>query len=244
MLERLKQEVLEANREIAKAQLAALTWGNVSGWDKDSQCMVIKPSGVDYGDLRAEDLVVVNAEGKVVEGTLRPSSDTPTHLYLYRQFGGVGDAGGTGGGLGGITHTHSVYATAFAQALREIPCLGTTHADHFMGTIPVTRNLTREEIEADYEGNTGVVIVERFLKAEKPIKPKEMPAVLVAHHAPFTWGKSPKEAIKNAIALEQVAMMALQTFALAPQMGAIPSHVLNKHYERKHGPKAYYGQVK
>lgn len=238
MLERLKVEVLEANREIARAQLAALTWGNVSGWDSASRCMVIKPSGVDYGDLRAEDLVVVDAEGKVIEGTMRPSSDTPTHLYLYRHFGGEGS------GLGGITHTHSVCATAFAQALREIPCLGTTHADHFMGTIPLTRNLTREEIAADYEGNTGVVIVERFLQAEKPIKPQEMPAVLVAHHAPFTWGKSPKEAIKNAIALEQVAMMALNTFALAPQMGAIPAHVLNKHYQRKHGPKAYYGQGK
>jgi L-ribulose-5-phosphate 4-epimerase len=234
MLEALKAEVLAANLEIARTGLAQLTWGNVSGIDRQAGLVVIKPSGVDYAKLRAEDLVVLDLEGKVVEGKMRPSSDTPTHILLYRAFKDIG----------GVTHTHSPFATGFAQALREIPCLGTTHADHFLGTIPVTRNLTREEIEADYEGNTGVVIVERFLEANPVLNPLDMPAVLVAHHAPFTWGKGPMAALKNALALEQVAGMALHTFSLQPNMPSIPAHILDKHFSRKHGPGAYYGQPK
>ncbi len=232
MLEALRQQVLLANKEIARTGLAQLTWGNVSGIDRATGIVMIKPSGVDYAQLRAEDLVAVDLDGKVVEGKLRPSSDTATHVKLYRAFPKIG----------GVTHTHSTFATAFAQALREIPCLGTTHADHFLGPVPLTRNLTREELDEDYEGNTGEVIIERFLKGNPPIEPGDMPAVLVAHHAPFTWGKNAMDALKNAIALENVAAMALHTFALSPQTGAIPGHVLDKHFERKHGPNAYYGQ--
>jgi len=232
MLDELRNHVLAANLEIAKADLAKLTWGNVSGIDRESGLVVIKPSGVDYAQLKAENLVIVDLDGKVVEGGFKPSSDTATHVRLYRAFPQIG----------GVTHTHSPCATAFAQALREIPCLGTTHADHFLGSIPVTRNLTPEEIEADYEGNTGTVIIERFLAAAPAIDPMDMPGVLVAHHAPFAWGKNAKDAIKNAIALEGVAEMALKTFALNPGMGSLPSHILRKHFNRKHGPGAYYGQ--
>lgn len=232
MLEALRQQVLLANKEIARTGLAQLTWGNVSGIDRATGIVMIKPSGVDYAQLRAEDLVAVDLNGQVVEGKLRPSSDTATHVKLYRAFPKIG----------GVTHTHSTFATAFAQALREIPCLGTTHADHFLGPVPVTRNLTREELDEDYEGNTGEVIVERFLQGKPAIEPSDMPAVLVAHHAPFTWGKNAMDALKNALALENVAAMALHTFALNPQIGAIPGHVLDKHFERKHGPNAYYGQ--
>lgn len=232
MLEALKREVLEANRDIERLALAALTWGNVSGIDRSSGLVVIKPSGVAYSKLKPEDMVVVDLDNKKVEGALRPSVDTITHVMLYRAFEGIG----------GIVHTHSPCAVAFAQALREIPCLGTTHADHFLGTIPVTRNLTPEEIAADYEGNTGKVIVERF--AQGGLDPVDMPAVLVAHHAPFVWGKSAGDALKNAVALEQVAEMALRTYALNPGIGAIPEHVLNEHYHRKHGPNASYGQEK
>ncbi len=228
MLEALKIEVLEANKDIERLALAGLTWGNVSGIDRDTGLVVIKPSGVAYSKLKPEDMVVVDLENKKVEGSLRSSVDTITHVMLYRAFPGVG----------GIVHTHSTYAVAFAQALREIPCLGTTHADHFLGTIPVTRNLTPEEIAADYEGNTGKVIIERF----EHINPLDMPAVLVAHHAPFVWGKSASQALKNAVALEHVAEMAQRTYALNPGIGAIPGHILSEHYNRKHGPNASYGQ--
>lgn len=230
MLEALKQEVCAANRELETSGLVKLTWGNVSGIDRASGLWCIKPSGVPYAELKPEDLVVLDLEGKVVEGKLRPSSDTKTHLHLYREFAEIG----------GITHTHSPYATMFSQASRELPCFGTTHADHFFGTVPVARALTKAEIDDDYEHNTGVAIVERF--RELKLHPLEMPAVLQAHHAPFTWGKGAMDSLNNSIALEMCAQMALGTLTLNPSLGAIPSHILQKHHDRKHGPGAYYGQ--
>jgi L-ribulose-5-phosphate 4-epimerase len=228
MLEDLKDQVCQANVDLAACGLVTLTWGNVSGIDGDRDRVVIKPSGVPYERLRPADMVVVDLEGCVLEGDLRPSSDTPSHVLLYRHFDGAG----------GITHTHSRHATMFAQARREIPCLGTTHADHFFGTVPVTRPLSTEEVEADYEGNTGRVIVERFADLD----PRAMPAVLVAGHAPFTWGKDAAESLNNAAALEAVAEMALGTWLLDSQAPLLEAYVLNKHYQRKHGPEAYYGQ--
>lgn len=228
MLEELKDLVCQANVDLAACGLVTLTWGNVSGISPDRDRVVIKPSGVPYERLLSVDMVVVDLDGRVVEGELRPSSDTPTHVLLYRHFVGVG----------GITHTHSRHAAMFAQARREIPCLGTTHADHFFGAVPVTRPLTAAEVEADYEGNTGQVIVERFAGLD----PLAMPAVLVAGHAPFTWGKNAADSVKNALALEAVAEMALGTWLLNPQAPPLEDHVLDKHYQRKHGPKAYYGQ--
>lgn len=228
MLEELKDLVCQANVDLAACGLVTLTWGNVSGISPDRDRVVIKPSGVPYERLLSVDMVVVDLDGRVVEGDLRPSSDTPTHVLLYRHFAGVG----------GITHTHSRHAAMFAQARREIPCLGTTHADHFFGAVPVTRPLTAAEVEADYEGNTGQVIVERFAGLD----PLAMPAVLVAGHAPFTWGKNAADSVKNALALEAVAEMALGTWLLNPQAPPLEDHVLDKHYRRKHGPNAYYGQ--
>lgn len=228
MLEALKEEVLEANVEIGRQDLAKLTWGNVSGIDRERGLIVIKPSGVPYAKLKASDMVVIDLENNKVEGSLRPSVDAITHVMLYRAFGKIG----------GVVHTHSPCAVAFAQALREIPCLGSTHADHFLGPIPLTRNLTPEEISEDYEGNTGKVIIERFAGLD----PLDMPAVLVAHHAPFIWGKSATEAIKNAIALESVADMAIKSIALNPATPLIPDHMLKEHHARKHGPAARYGQ--
>jgi L-ribulose-5-phosphate 4-epimerase len=228
MLEALKEAVCRANLELVEHGLVTLTWGNVSGISSDRQHVVIKPSGVPYDVMAPEHMVVVDLDGKVVEGTLRPSSDTPTHVLLYREFGAIG----------GITHTHSTHATIFAQARREIPCLGTTHADHFFGPVPVTRPLTEAELDAGYEVNTGTVIVERF----KDLDPVAMPAVLVAGHAPFAWGKDVAESVKNAVALEAVAEMALGTFALVQKPVTLEPYVLDKHYQRKHGPNAYYGQ--
>jgi len=230
--EQLKEEVWRANRDLVEAGLVVHTWGNVSGADSGEGVMAIKPSGVDYDELRPEDMVVVSVEtGEVVDGQLRPSSDTPSHLVLYQKFGSIG----------GVVHTHSTYATSWAQACREIPCLGTTHADHFFGPVPLTRQLTPEEIERDYERNTGEVIVERF--SEGDLNPKEFPGVLVPCHGPFAWGEDAKSALKNAIILEQVARIALYTVGLNPQIGEIPQALLNKHYMRKHGPDAYYGQL-
>ena len=230
MLEELKERVAEANRQLAPSGLVKLTWGNVSEIDRDSGIVGIKPSGVDYSALTASDIVLLDLDGNVAEGTLNPSSDTKTHLYLYRSWPGIG----------GVTHTHSPFATAFSQAGRPLPCLGTTHADHFYGPVPVCRALTPEEVAEDYEHNTGVAIVEHF--AAHNITPIEMPAVLQHFHAPFTWGKSGLDSIKNSIALEMCAQMAISTLQLAPDAPPLPAHLLDKHYLRKHGPGAYYGQ--
>jgi len=228
MLERLKKEVLKANLDLVKLGLVTLTWGNVSGIDRSKGWIVIKPSGVDYNKLTIKNMVVVDLNGKVVEGKKRPSSDTPAHIELYKTFPEVG----------GITHTHSKYATMFAQACKEIPCLGTTHADHFYGAIPITRFLTEEEVNSDYELNTGKVIVERF----ENINPVNMPGVLVAGHAPFCFGKSAAESVRNGLILERVAEMALGTFQLNPGTKELLKYISEKHYKRKHGPDAYYGQ--
>lgn len=227
MLEQLKAEVCQANLELVRHGLVTLTWGNVSGIDRQRELVVIKPSGIDYDQMTPERMVVVDLQGNVVEGELRPSCDTPAHVVLYRHFEEVG----------GVTHTHSTRATIFAQARVEIPCLGTTHADHFHGPVPVTRPLTRQEVETDYEANTGQVVVERFAELD----PLEMPAALVAGHAPFAWGTDAAESVVNAVALEAVAEMAIQTFLLRGRP-VLESYVLEKHFRRKHGPDAYYGQ--
>ena len=230
MLDALKQLVCQANLNLVAHGLVTLTWGNVSGISEDRERVVIKPSGVPYAEMRPEQMVVVDLEGRVVEGRLRPSSDTPTHVLLYRHFTDVG----------GITHTHSRYATIFAQARVEIPCLGTTHADHFFGPVPVTRPLSPQEVDEAYEAHTGHVIIERF----RDLNPTAMPAVLVAGHAPFAWGNDAAESVKNAVALEAVAEMALGVRQLRPDAPPLESYVLEKHYRRKHGPDAYYGQQK
>jgi len=228
MLGELKKEVLHANLELQNKKLVIYTWGNVSGIDRERGLIVIKPSGVAYDDLTVDDLVVLDLEGNVVEGKLRPSSDTPTHLELYRQFKDIG----------GVVHTHSLWATIWAQAQKAIPCRGTTHADYFYGEIPCTRPLTQDEVETDYETNTGKVIVERFSDLDY----KQVPAVLVAEHAPFVWGKDAEEAVHNSVVLEQVAQMAYLTKELSNSDQPISGYVLDKHYLRKHGPGAYYGQ--
>jgi L-ribulose-5-phosphate 4-epimerase len=230
MLEQLKQSVCQANLDLVRHGLVTLTWGNVSAISADRQHVVIKPSGVSYDSMRPEHMVVVDLEGDVVEGNLRPSSDTPTHVWLYKHFKSIG----------GITHTHSRYATIFAQARVEIPCYGTTHADHFSGPVPCTRPLTKQEVDTAYELETGRVIVERFAKLD----PAAVPAVLVAGHAPFAWGKDAAESVKNAVALEAVAEMALGVLQLSRTAPLLEQYVLDKHYERKHGPNAYYGQGK
>ena len=230
MLKALKQKVLLANLDLVKYDLVTLTWGNVSGIDREKNLVVIKASGVDYDKMIIEDMVVVDLTGKVVEGNLRPSSDTPTHIELYKNFESIG----------GITHSHSEYATIFAQACKEIPCLGTTHADHFYGNVPLTRFLTKEEVDENYELNTGKIIIERF----KDLDPVETPGVLLAGHAPFTWGKTPAESVTNNLILERVAKMAFSALLLNPETETLPEFILNKHYLRKHGPNAYYGQTK
>lgn len=230
MLEQLKVEVLEANLKLPKHGLVTFTWGNVSGIDRNQGLVVIKPSGVPYDELQADHLVVLDLDGNVVEGSLRPSSDTPTHLALYKAFSTVG----------GIVHTHSPWATSWAQAGRAIPPLGTTHADYFYGEIPCTRALTSEEVTRDYELETGKVIVETFLENE--LAPLAMPGILVKNHAPFCWGKDADEAVHNAVVLEEVAKMTLQTNQLNPGVRPISQHLLDKHYLRKHGANAYYGQ--
>ncbi len=227
-LTELREEVCRANLDLVRHGLVTLTWGNVSGINADRDLVVIKPSGVGYDRMTPETMVVVDLDGKVVEGELRPSCDTPAHVVLYRQFEEVG----------GVTHTHSSQATSFAQARVEIPCLGTTHADHFHGPVPVTRPLTQQEVETAYEANTGQVIVERFAE----LNPLEMPAALVAGHAPFAWGKDAAGSVVNAVALEAVAKMALETIALRRDAPRLESYVLQKHYNRKHGAGAYYGQ--
>jgi L-ribulose-5-phosphate 4-epimerase len=228
MLEDLKQQVCEANLALHCAGLVLLTWGNVSGRDPKTGLVVIKPSGVGYEAMRPEQMVVVDLDGKVVEGDLRPSSDTPTHLALYRAFQGIR----------GVAHTHSTYATAWAQARRSLPCYGTTHADNFRGAIPVTEEMTPEEIAGDYELETGNVIVRAF----RNISPLEVPAVLVAGHGPFTWGRSAAHAVENSIVLEQVALTGILTEHLSPGGTGIGDALRDKHFLRKHGPGAYYGQ--
>lgn len=224
----LKREVWEANLALHRSGLVILTWGNVSGRDPSSGLIAIKPSGVGYDEMRADDMVVLDITGRVVEGVLRPSSDTPTHLAIYRAFEGVL----------GVAHTHSTYATAWAQARRSLPCYGTTHADNFYGAVPVTDDLTDEQIQGDYEAETGAVIVRAFAGRA----PLETPGVLVAGHGPFTWGRSAAHAVENSIVLEQAAHTAILTERLSPDAHPIGQALLDKHFLRKHGPGAYYGQ--
>jgi len=230
MLESLKESVLCANLQLPAHQLVTFTWGNVSGIDRASGLVVIKPSGVPYDVMRAEDMVVVDLNGGVVEGKRNPSSDTPTHLALYRAFDGIG----------GIVHTHSRWATTFAQAHRPVPALGTTHADDFHGEIPCTRPLTAAEIAGEYELETGNVIIETFRSAG--IAPAAVPGVLVASHGPFAWGTDAADAVHNAVVMEEAAFMAWHALLLNPALSPIPQELLDRHYFRKHGPGAYYGQ--
>src|SRR5215469_6473491 len=229
MLEKLKTDVCKANLDLVAEGLVVQTWGNASGIDRETGLVAIKPSGVPYEGMKPEHMVVVSlADGKVVEGNLKPSSDTATHLELYRAFKGIG----------GVVHTHSLYATAWAQAKRKIPSYGTTQADYWFGEVPCTRAMTPVEIKTDYEKNTGTVIVETFRK----LNPLEHPAVLVASHGPFTWGTSPADAVHNASVLEFVARLAIETLRINPRTKPMPSALLDKHFLRKHGAKAYYGQ--
>ena len=230
MLEQLKKEVYEANMELPKRGLVTYTWGNVSGIDREAGLFVIKPSGVDYEKLSPEDMVVLDLEGNVVEGKYRPSSDTATHLELYKKYPEIG----------GVVHTHSPWATSWAQASREIPCYGTTHADYFYGTIPCARNLTKEEIDAGYEKNTGTIIIETF--EGLGINPMYTPGVLCANHGPFTWGKDAHDAVHNSVVLEEVAKMAAQAELINPKLKLAPQEMQDKHFFRKHGANAYYGQ--
>ena len=230
MLEQLKKEVYEANMELPKRGLITYTWGNVSGIDRESGLFVIKPSGVDYDKLSPEDMVVMDLDGNRVEGDLNPSSDTPTHIELYKAFKD----------LGGIVHTHSPWATSWAQAGRSIPCYGTTHADYIYGEIPCVRNLTKEEIEEAYEKNTGVLIADEFEAKKKDYI--AVPAVLCKNHGVFTWGKDAHEAVHNAVVAEEVAKMAARCEMINPQIKPAPQELQDKHYYRKHGANAYYGQ--
>lgn len=229
MLEALKETVCEANLELSRRGVVLYTWGNVSGIDRARGLVVIKPSGVPYQGMQPSDMVVVDLEGHIVEGTLRLSSDTPTHLELYKAFPEIG----------GVVHTHSTHAVVFAQAGMEIPPLGTTHADYFYGAVPVSRSLTRDEVQEAYEKNTGRVIVETVHETER--EPLAVPGVLVRNHGPFTWGKDPAEAVYHSVVLEEIAEMAWKTLQINPA-AALPPYILEKHYQRKHGPKAYYGQ--
>lgn len=226
-IQELKQQVFQANLDIVKHGLVIFTWGNVSGIDREKGWVVIKPSGVSYNNMKAEDMAVVDLDGNTVEGRLKPSSDTPTHVELYKAFPSVG----------GIVHTHSTYATAWAQAGRDIPNIGTTHADYFSGDIPCTRDMTKEEVEGEYEKDTGIVIVERFSQ----LNPVHVPGVLVKNHGPFSWGKDPDEAVHNAVVMEQVAKMAFIAYQVNPDL-TMNELLIQKHFFRKHGPGAYYGQ--
>lgn len=228
MLKKLKKQVYEANMELEKRHLITYTWGNASGIDRERGLVVIKPSGVEYDELDADNMVVVNLNGEVVEGEYRPSSDTPTHLELYKVFPEIG----------GIVHTHSTMATAWAQAGRALPCYGTTHADYFYGEVPCARNLTKEEIEEAYEKNTGKVIIEAF----EGKNPMYVPGVLCKNHGPFTWGKNPAQAVYHAVVLEEIAKMNFYTELLNKKVKPAPAELQDKHFMRKHGPNAYYGQ--
>ena len=228
MLEELKKEVYEANMLLKKSGLVILTWGNVSAIDREKELFVIKPSGVPYEEMQPEDMVVMNLKGKKIEGDLNPSSDTPTHLELYKNFKDIG----------GVVHTHSKWATSFAQAGKSIEAFGTTHADYFYGTIPCTRKMTSDEIENNYEKQTGKVIIETF----KDINPSSIPSVLVKGHGPFSWGDSALDAVENAIVLEELSSIAFNTIQINNKTKGISQLLLNKHYLRKHGDDAYYGQ--
>lgn len=228
MLEELKEEVAAANLALVEEGLVLETWGNASAILRSEGLVVIKPSGMPYEDLEAEDLVTLDLDGNIVDGELRPSSDTPTHLALYRAFPKIGS----------VVHTHSHFATSWAQAGKPIPCFGTTHADYFHGAVPVTEALTKEEVAEDYEANTGAVIVRRF----QELDPKTLRAVLVAQHGPFTWGVTVDDAVDAAVALEEVAAMALHTLQIAPDLKPVPDYLLDKHFQRKHGTGSYYGQ--
>lgn len=230
MLEELRKQVYEANMELPRRNLVTYTWGNVSGIDREKGLVVIKPSGVEYDELTPENLVVLDLDGNRVEGELNPSSDTKTHLELYKAFPT----------LGGIVHTHSPYAVAWAQAGRDIPCYGTTHADYFYGAVPCARHLTKEELDEDYEKNTGKVIIETF--TGRGIDPVAVPGVICHSHGPFTWGKDAAQAVYHAVVLEEVAKMALLTRQVDPSAAPAPQYLQDKHYMRKHGPNAYYGQ--
>lgn len=227
MLEQLKEQVFQANLDLVKHGLVIFTWGNVSGIDREKGLVVIKPSGVSYEKMKASDMVVVNLDGEVVEGNLKPSSDTPTHLVLYKSFQNIG----------GVVHTHSEWATSWAQAGKGIPAIGTTHADYFYGEIPCTRKMTKAEIEGEYEKETGIVIVERF----KNLNPDMIPGVLVNNHGPFSWGKNADDAVHNAVVMEEVAKMTFRSLTLNPSV-TMDQVLLDRHYLRKHGKNAYYGQ--
>lgn len=229
-IKELQKRVFKANMDLPEYGLVKFTWGNASECDRQLGLVGIKPSGVTYENLKEDDIVVLTLDGKIVEGDLRPSSDTETHLELYRAFADIG----------GIVHTHSVWATSWAQAGMDIPCYGTTHADYFYGTVPCTRTLTRSEVENDYELHTGKVIVETF--TENNYVPLELPGVLVKNHGPFAWGATVHDAVHNAVVLEELARMALHTLQINSHAESLPSYVLNKHYQRKHGKNAYYGQ--
>jgi len=230
MLDKLKKEVYEANFSLVKHNLVVLTWGNVSGIDRESGLVVIKPSGVNYDNMRIEDMVVVDLEGNVIEGNLRPSSDTPTHLELYKMYPNIG----------GVVHTHSSFATSWAQAKRDIPPYGTTHADTFYGPVPCTRDLEKTEIKDEYEKNTGLVIIETL--TNRNIEVLSVPGIIISSHGPFSWGENAKKAVLNAVVLEEVAKMALMTENLNNNVNPIDSELQDKHYFRKHGVNAYYGQ--
>ena len=230
MLEELKKKVFDANIELVKKGMVIYTWGNVSGIDREKNLMVIKPSGVDYDTMTWEDMVVTDMDGKVVDGRYKPSSDTPTHLVLYKNFPKIG----------GVVHTHSVWGVTFAQAGLDIPAFGTTHADYFYGDIPCTRDLTEQEIEEAYEANTGNVILETF--AQRNIDPMAVPGVVCKNHGPFAWGLTPAGAVYNAVVLDKVAELAYKTMMLNPETPRVHQYLLDKHYYRKHGANAYYGQ--
>lgn len=232
MLEELKEKVLQANLQLVENKLVLFTWGNVSQIDRETGLIVIKPSGVEYEGMKASDMVVVDLNGKVVEGDLRPSSDTPTHIEFYKAFPDVG----------GVTHTHSTFATAWAQAGRSIPFYGTTHADYFYGDIPCARSLTREEIEGEYEKNTGLAIIEKFRNSS--LKPLEVPGVLIKSHGVFAFGKDAAASVYNATVIEEVAKMAFITESVNPHAERADQFMMDKHYLRKHGKNAYYGQTK
>ena len=232
MLEELKRLVYEANMELPARGLITYTWGNVSGIDREKGLIVIKPSGVSYDKMKASDMVVVDLDGNVVEGDLRPSSDTPTHIELYKKYPNIG----------GVVHTHSSFATSWAQAKRDIPSYGTTHADTFYGPVPCTRSLTKEEIKDEYEKNTGSVIIETL--TERNIDELSVPGIIIASHGPFAWGETASKAVLNAVVLEEVAKMAIRTENLNKDITSIPSELQDKHYFRKHGANAYYGQSK